>query len=112
MTSIPWNIMFDWNIFACFGTLTTRYACVCVCVCVCVYVRTHTCAHTRVFVHLITFSPALYVNLWNVAHQAPLSMGFSRQQYYSGCHFLLQGIFPTQGLHLCFLCLLHCRWIL
>ena len=25
-----------------------------------------------------------------------------------GCHFLLQGIFPTQGWNLC---LLHCRWI-
>ena len=25
-----------------------------------------------------------------------------------GCHFLLQGIFPTQRLNLC---LLHCRWI-
>ena len=24
-----------------------------------------------------------------------------------GCHFLLQGIFPTQGLNLCFLSLLH-----
>ena len=24
-----------------------------------------------------------------------------------GCHFLLQGIFPTQGLNLCFLHLLH-----
>ena len=24
-------------------------------------------------------------------------MGFSRQEYWSGCHFLLQGIFPTQG---------------
>ena len=23
------------------------------------------------------------------AHQAPLSMGFSRQAYWSGCHFLL-----------------------
>ena len=31
-----------------------------------------------------------------VAHQAPLSMGFSRQEYWSGFHFLLQGIFPTQ----------------
>ena len=29
-----------------------------------------------------------------------------------GCHFLLQGIFPTQGSNLCPLCLLHCRWIL
>ena len=25
------------------------------------------------------------------------------------CHFLLQGIFPTQGLNSCLLCLLHCR---
>ena len=29
-----------------------------------------------------------------------------------GCHFLLQGIFPTQGLNPHLLCLLHCRWIL
>ena len=28
------------------------------------------------------------------------------------CHFLLQGIFLIQGLSLCLLCLLHCRWIL
>ena len=24
-------------------------------------------------------------------------MGFPRLEYWSGCHFLLQGIFPTQG---------------
>ena len=29
-----------------------------------------------------------------------------------GCHFLLQGIFPTQGSNPRFLWLLHCRWIL
>ena len=29
-----------------------------------------------------------------------------------GCHFLLQGIFPTQGLNQHLLCLLHCRQIL
>ena len=34
---------------------------------------------------------------WTVAHQALLSMGFSRQEHWSGCHFLLQGIFLTQG---------------
>ena len=45
---------------------------------------------------------------WTVAHQAPLSMGFSRQEYGVGCHFLLQGIFPTQGLNSG---LLHCRQI-
>ena len=34
---------------------------------------------------------------WTVARQSPLSMGFSRQEYWSGRPFLLQGIFPTQG---------------
>ena len=34
---------------------------------------------------------------WTVACQAPLSMEFSRQEYWMGCHFLLQGIFPTKG---------------
>ena len=29
---------------------------------------------------------------WTVAHQAPLSMGVSRQEYGGGCHFLCQGI--------------------
>ena len=29
-----------------------------------------------------------------------------------GCHFILQWIFPTQGLNPCLLCLLHCREIL
>ena len=32
-----------------------------------------------------------------------LSMGFSRQEYEVGCHFLLQGTFPSQRLNLCFL---------
>ena len=34
---------------------------------------------------------------WAVARQAPLSMGFPGQEYWSGCHFLLQGVFPTWG---------------
>ena len=33
-----------------------------------------------------------------VAHQT-LSLGFSRQEYWVVCHFLLQGIFPTQELN-------------
>ena len=45
--------------------------------------------------------------LWTVAQQAPLSMPFSRQEYKVGHHGLLQGIFPTQGLNLHLLCLLH-----
>ena len=35
---------------------------------------------------------------WTVAHQAPPSMGFSRQEYWSGSPFLLQ-ISPTQGVN-------------
>ena len=36
------------------------------------------------------------VTLWTVAHQDPLSMGVSRQEYSSDCHALLQGTFPTR----------------
>ena len=35
---------------------------------------------------------------WTVAHQAPLSMELSRQEYWSGLPLLLQGIFLNQGL--------------
>ena len=48
-----------------------------------------------------------FATLWTIACQAALSMGFSRQEYCSGCHALLQGIFPTQGLNLHLLHLLH-----
>ena len=34
-------------------------------------------------------------------------MGLKRQEYWSGLHFLPQGIFLTQGLNLSLLCLLH-----
>ena len=39
----------------------------------------------------------LFATLWTVARQAPLSLGFSRQEFRVGCHFLPQGIFLTQG---------------
>ena len=50
----------------------------------------------------------LFVTPWTVAHQGPLSMGFSRLEYWSelSCP---QGIFPTQGSNLHFLCFLHCQ---
>ena len=40
---------------------------------------------------------------WNVAHQAPVLMGFPRQENWSGSHFLLQGTFTTMGWKLCLL---------
>ena len=46
---------------------------------------------------------------WNIACQSPLSMEFSRQEYWSGLPFLLQGIFLTQGSNPG---LLRCRQIL
>ena len=49
----------------------------------------------------------LFATPWTVTHQAPLSMEFSRQEYWSGLPFLLQGIFPTQESNLSLLCLLH-----
>ena len=44
----------------------------------------------------------LFTTRWTVARQAPLSVEFSRQEYWSGLPCLLQGIFLTQGpdLHL------------
>ena len=49
------------------------------------------------------------VTPWAVAHEAPLSMGLSRQDARLGCHFLLQGIFMIQGSKLCLLWLLLCN---
>ena len=36
-----------------------------------------------------------FVTLWTVAHQAPLSVGFSRQEYWSGLPFPPPGVFPV-----------------
>ena len=39
----------------------------------------------------------LFATPWTVACQASLSMGFPRQEYWSGLPFPSPGIFPTQG---------------
>ena len=52
------------------------------------------------------------LTLWTVGHQALLSMGVCRQEYWSGLPCPPPGIFPTQGSnpHLFFFsCLLHCQ---
>ena len=46
---------------------------------------------------------------WTLAHQAPLSIGFPRQEHWSGLPFPSPGIFPTQGLNPQLLRLLHCQ---
>ena len=39
----------------------------------------------------------LFVTLWTVAYQAPPSMGFSRQEYWSGLPFPSPGDLPDSG---------------
>ena len=64
------------------------YTCVYVCVCVCV------CALV-----LSSFSRVqLFATLWTVAHQAPLSMGFSRKEYWSELPFPPPGDLPDPGI--------------
>ena len=40
----------------------------------------------------------LFVTPWTVAYQAPSSMGFSRQGYWSGLPFPSPGDLPNQGI--------------
>ena len=47
--------------------------------------------------HSVASSVRLFTTPRTVARQAPLSMGFPRQEYWSGLPFPSPGIFPTQG---------------
>ena len=46
---------------------------------------------------LVTKSCPTLAIPWTVAHQAPLSMGFSMQEYWNGLPFPSQGDFPDPG---------------
>ena len=59
-----------------------------VCVCVCIQ------SPSRV---------QLFETPWTVAYQAPPSMEFSRQEYWTGLHFFPQGIFSPQESNPCLL---------
>ena len=39
-----------------------------------------------------------FATLWTATHQAPLSMGFSRQEYWSGLPFPPPGDIPDPGI--------------
>ena len=48
-----------------------------------------------------TFAQCLtFCNPWTVAHQAPLSLGFPRQEYWSGLPFPFPGVLPNPGIKL------------
>ena len=48
-----------------------------------------------------------WATLWTIAHQGPLPIGFSRQEYWSGSSCLPPGIYPTQGSNPSLFWLLH-----
>ena len=49
----------------------------------------------------------LFVIFWTIATRLLYPWDSPGKNTGVGCHVLLQGIFPTQGLNLCLLCLLH-----
>ena len=48
-----------------------------------------------------------FVTPWTIAHQAPLPMKFSRQEYWSGVPFPTLGNLPDPGIETVSLVLLH-----
>ena len=68
----------------------------CVSVCVCVHMHTHTHTHTHTHIHVqLLHCVQLFVTPLTVAGQAPLSMGFSRQEYWSRLLFPSPGSSPN-----------------
>ena len=53
--------------------------------------------HAKVKVKLLSCA-RLFVTPWTVAYHAPLSMGFSRQEYWSGLPFPSPGDLPDAGI--------------
>ena len=70
-----------------------EYKCVCVCVCM-----------LRHFSHV-----SLFMILWTVACQAPVSMGFSREEYWSGYPCPPAGDLPNPGIEPMSPVVLHCK---
>ena len=54
--------------------------------------------HAQLFSHVW-----LFASTWTVAHQAPLCVGFSRQEYWSGLPFPPLGVLPDPGIEPCLL---------
>ena len=76
-------------------THTYIYMCVCV-ICMCVYTHTHT--HTCMCMLSCFSHVQLFATLWTIACQAPLSMGFSRQEDWSGLPCPPLGDLPDPGI--------------
>ena len=55
--------------------------------------KTHVCVHAKSLQLCLTLCDP-----WPVAHQAPLSIGFSRQEYWRGLLWLSPGDLPDPGI--------------
>ena len=92
---LSWKIHLSWKfpqIHECISvTCISNNMHVCVCVCVCVYVSVCLCA--RPFSHAW-----LFATLWPVACQPPLSMEFSRQEFWNGLPFPTPADLPSLGI--------------
>ena len=71
--------------------------------CTHMYVYTYLYIHISVYVYMYLYAACLlscfsyvrlFVTLWTVVHQAPLSMGFSRQEHWNGLPFPPPGDLP------------------
>ena len=71
------------------GNMLRMCVCVCVCVCVCARACTRSCAFRHV---------RLLETPWTVTPQAPLSMEFSRQEYWDRLPFPTPGDLPNSGI--------------
>ena len=81
----------------CVCTCASRCVCACVYMCVCV----HVCVCGAYNFWSCSFSRSVVfdsVTPWTVAHQAPLSTGFSRQEYWSRLPFPSPGDLPDPGI--------------
>ena len=82
--------------------INTRYYNICLCEVCCIYVTYNACCMPNHLSHV-----QLFVTLWTVACQAPLSMGFSRQEYWSGLPCPSPGDLPDPGIERRLVCPLH-----
>ena len=55
-------------------------------------------SHNHIYIHAQSLQSCTTATLWIVPRQAPLSIGFSRQEYWSGLPFPSPGTIPDPGI--------------
>ena len=65
-----------------------------------VYIYTYNYIYIGAVCAVLSHVLRLFVTLWIIVHQAPLSMGFSRQEYWSGLFCPPPGDLPYLGIEL------------